>query len=198
VPVRWLLVRTPRVSRHLATAPQENTIYTATHIRFLSDPPRQRHSARELQLGKLDSRVQTRSCRIGKVRPCAHVLNESTSANLRSRGGYLFGEVRVIIDTRHASSFPNPPSTHTNTLQPLYATPACRSKVLHGVQGLDQGRGRGGENATKCTVRIVVMIVHLPKSTPPCGLRVSAVTGSCPGPRWRVKIEEERGEDAGL
>jgi hypothetical protein len=39
VPVPWRLVRTPRVSRHLAAAPQENTIYTATHIRFLSDPP---------------------------------------------------------------------------------------------------------------------------------------------------------------
>jgi hypothetical protein len=55
----------------------------ATYICFLSDPPRQRYSAREVQLGKLDSCVQTRSCRIGKVRPCAHAL----SRRVRSREG---------------------------------------------------------------------------------------------------------------
>ncbi len=31
--------------------PEKSTIYTATHIRFLSDPPRQRYSAREFNHG---------------------------------------------------------------------------------------------------------------------------------------------------
>ena len=52
VPVPWRLVKIPRVSRHLAAAPRENTTEMATtNIRSLSDPPRQRYAARELQLG---------------------------------------------------------------------------------------------------------------------------------------------------
>ena len=43
-----------------------------------SDPPRQRYSARA-QPWDLDSCVQTRSCRIGKVRPSAHVSRRGRS-----------------------------------------------------------------------------------------------------------------------
>jgi len=107
--------------------PEKNTIYVATHIYFLSDPPRQRYSTRDSQPRKLDSCMQTRNCR-SKARPCLHVLK---STRAMSRGGCLSGKVRVSIYTRQAS-FPNP-DKHNN-LQPLYATPACRSKVLHGVQ----------------------------------------------------------------
>jgi hypothetical protein len=86
VPVPWRLVITPRVSRRLAAARKERYLsYTATYIYFLSDPPRQRYSTREFQPRRLDSCVQTRSCRIGKACPCLRVLNESTRA-MSSRG----------------------------------------------------------------------------------------------------------------
>jgi hypothetical protein len=54
-----------------------------------------------------------------------------------------------------------------------------------------RGGSRGG-NATKCTVRIVVTIVHLPRLTPPCGLRATARVHDR---ERRSKRGDERGEE---
>ena len=57
------------------------------------------------------------------------------------------GEKFASVSTVHPPRFIlQPPSTSTNARQrqQLYAAPACRNKVLHGVQGLDQGRVKGG------------------------------------------------------
>jgi hypothetical protein len=140
VPVPWRLVRTPRVSRHLAAAPQENTIYTATHIRLLSDPPRQTQTPFSRCMRHL--RVETRSCMVCKGQDQGRV--EGGKCNK------VYSTYRRLLhlprSTRLHTSVVFPiPSTNTNTLQPLYATPACRSKVLHGVQRAGSGEGQGGE-----------------------------------------------------
>ena len=80
------------------------------------------------------------------VFPC-----ESTRA--KSRGGYLRG-ISTDQYLHLPRVCPQPRSTKRNTHQLLHGTPACtcRSKVLRGVQGLNQGRVEGGlGNATKCT-----------------------------------------------
>src|SRR6267154_4480726 len=41
--------------------------------------------------------------------------------------------------------FPQPPLDKHKHPFSRYMTPACRSKVLHGAQGLDQGRVEGGK-----------------------------------------------------
>jgi hypothetical protein len=108
--------------------------------------------------------------------------------------GKKFASVSTVHPPR---LFLQPPSTNTNALQRqrLYAAPACRSEVLHGVQGLDQGGSRGAGSATECTVRIVVTIVQLPRSTPPCGLR--AISSHWQLARTTMESEDRRGERRG-
>jgi hypothetical protein len=60
------------------------------------------------------------------------------------------GEKLALVSTVHPPHFfLQTPSTNTNTLQLLYATPACRSEVWHGAQGLDQGRVEAGGKCDK-------------------------------------------------
>jgi hypothetical protein len=166
VPVPWRLVRTPRVSRHLAAAPQKKTLSTHGYVHLFSFRPP------STTLFRSGSTMESRLLRANKElshqqgRACVHVSDESMRA--KSRGGYLCGKVRdklrVSIYTRHVS-FPH----HTQQTQTPFS---------HYMRHLNQGRVEGG----KCN-KVYVTIVHLPKSTPPCGLRAMAVTGRCPGPR---------------
>ena len=157
-----------------------STIYMATHIRFLSDPPRPRYSARELQPWKLDSCVQTRSCRIGKARPCSYVLNKSTRA--KSRGGYLCGEVRVCSICTRRASFSNPPRQTQTPFSRYMRHLRVEARSCMVCKGPDQGTVEGGKcNKVYSTYRSENR--NLPRSTPRCGLRAISVTGSCLGPR---------------
>ena len=85
--------------------------------------------------------MQTRSCRTGKVYPCAHVLNESTRA--KSRGGYLRGKVRISIYARHASS----PTTLDKRNRPLAVIcgTCVQKQRLTWCARAGSGEGRGGE-----------------------------------------------------
>jgi hypothetical protein len=52
------------------------------------------------------------------------------------------------------SPSPPPPRQTQPPFSRYMRTPACRNKVLHGAQGLDQGRVEGGKhNKAKCKVR---------------------------------------------
>jgi hypothetical protein len=140
VPVPWRLVRTPRVSRHLAAALKVH--YLRGHP-FLSDPPQQ-------TLNPFQPLYATPACR-------SKVLHGVQRAG--SRVGRLRERAKKYTNyaATHIHFLSDPPQQTLNPFQPLSATPACRSKVLHGVQraGSRVGRLRGREDATKGTVGIV-------------------------------------------
>jgi hypothetical protein len=115
--------------------------YLHGYPRILSDPPRQRESARA-RPWNLYSCVQTMCCRISKVcSACVHVSDETTRA--KSRGGYLWVKVQYALVSTPATLrlFSQPPSTDKITLQPLYATPACRKQSLAWCARAGSGEG---------------------------------------------------------
>ena len=131
------------------------------------------------------------------------MVKESTRA--KSRGADLWGKSsRQYLPYTRRASFSNPPRqaqtpfSGSGYMRHLHVE--TRSCMV--CKGWIRGGSRGAGSATKCTVRVVVTIIQLPRSTPPCGLRAinSHWQLARPGPRWRAKTEEERGEekDAGL
>jgi hypothetical protein len=184
VPVPWQLVRTPRVSRRFAAA-----LKLSTYIRSLSDPPRQRYSART-QPWDLDSCVQTRSCRIGKVRPSAHVSRRG-----RSREEDIYVQKYALVCTPATLLSPTTLDKHKRPSAVICDTRKQKQgPQLHGVQGLDRRRSKGG-GAVECN-KAYGAVVYLPKSTPPCGLRAplqSLATARVHGRGEEIEGGERRG-----
>ncbi len=151
----------------LRRCPKKNTIYMTNRNRFSFRPLSTTSYNTLLRASTVGNR--TLACRQGPgfVAPARSSMDEPTRREVKR--GILCGKVRVSIFTaashRNTDSpfFPCqstlPPSTNTTPFQPLYATPACRNKVLHGVQRAGSGEGqKGGEYETKCTVRIVISL----------------------------------------